>query len=556
LTRGFIDPLRASASLTKGRSQTEYSSARATTSNVSLGYGLQLNRRGFKLPFGGLVDKLPKFLRESEAGKGLRGAGFSLVPSSVRMSSVLSRDQSDYTSFSVPVARADDAGIRPTLALTHLWRNAAGLSWQPLGMLTVSSDLVSTRDLRVYSDSNPLGRLAYAQRRFLLGVPVGVERDRQLTTSLTLTPKISSWLRPRLVTGSTFVLSRTLNSRQPIRENGDSGEFILPQTLNNSRSRELGAALDLSTLLRQAAGDSSKLGAALGRIRPVDLSVRSNRTSTYDLAAFDPSLGYMLALGGLDRFLDQNGTPALGVSDGRTTTLTSGADLPLGFAGTLSYSLTTNTRYQLVGGSRVQTSTRQREWPAGSVRWTQSFRGGPLALITTNLGFRHREGTATQPGGEGGVSNAITSSSLNPDLQVSFRNGISLSIGYASLEQNTANSGNTTLLDQDDITGSFSYAFRLPPSFGRSRRRVRSSVTVVDSKSLTCLERSDGNPCTVVADTRRRELRGGLDTDVATSLSAGLQVGYTLNDARHLNRRTSQISLLASFQLTLDTGSY
>jgi hypothetical protein len=33
-------------------------------------------------------------------------------------------------------------------------------------------------------------------------------------------------------------------------------------------------------------------------------------------------------------------------------------------------------------------------------------------------------------------------------------------------------------------------------------------------------------------------------------------VGYTLNDARHLNRRTSQISLLASFQLTLDTGSY
>jgi hypothetical protein len=556
LTRGLLDPLSLSASLTQGRSQTEYSQTQAKTSNVALGYALLLSRRGFKLPFGGVIGGLPKWLRESEAGKGLSAATFSLTPSSVRMSSVLSRDQGDYSSFAIPIARADDAAIRPTLSLTHLWRNSAGLSWQPLGMLNLSSDLVSTRDLRVYSDSSSLGRVAYAERRFLLGVPVGVERDRTLTSSLSLTPKLTSWLRPRLVTGSSFVLSRTLTSRQPVRVDGDSGEFILPQTLNNSRARELGAALDLSTLLRHAAGDSNKVAVAFGRIRPLDLSVRTNRTSTYDLAAFDPSLGYMLALGGLDRFLDQNGTAALGVSDGRTTTLTSGADLPLGFAGTLSYSLTTNTRYQLVSGGRVQTSTRQREWPAGSVRWTQSFRGGPLALITTNLGFRHREGTATQPGGEGGVSNAITSSSLNPDLQVSFRNGMALSVGYASLEQHTANSGNTTLLDQDDITGSFSYAFRLPPSFGRSRRRVRSSVTVVDSKSLTCLERSDGNPCTVVADTRRRELRGGLDTDVATSLSAGLQVGYTLNDARHLNRRTSQISLLASFQLTLDTGSY
>jgi hypothetical protein len=358
------------------------------------------------------------------------------------------------------------------------------------------------------------------------------------------------------VTGSSFILSRTLTSRQPVRVDGDSGEFILPQTLNNARTREIGAAFDPSTLLRQIAGDSSKVANALGRIRPVDLSVRRNLTSTYDLAAFDPSLGYMLALGGLDRFLVQEGVNALGVSDGNTTTLTSGADLPLGFAGTLSYAITNSIRYQLVSGRTVQTSTRQREWPSGSVRWTQSFRGGPLSLVATNLGFRHREGTATQPSGDGGVSNAITSSSLNPDLQISFRNGIAVSVGYAALSQRTSNSGNTTLLDQDDFTGSFSYAFRLPPSLGRSRRRVRSSVTVVNSKSLTCLERFGGAACTVIADNRRRELRGGLDTDVAKSLSAGLQVGYTLNDARHLNRRTSQISLLASFQLTLDTGTY
>ncbi len=398
-TRGLLDPLSLTASLTQGRSQTEYTEAQAKTSNLSLGYALQLTRRGFRLPFGGVIRGLPKWLRESEAGRGLASGTFSLTPSSLRASSVWSRDQGDYSSFTIPVFRPDDSAIPPTLSLTHLWRNSAGLSWQPLGMLNLSSDIVSTRDLRVYSDSSSLGRVAYAERRFFLGIPVGVERDRLITTSLSLTPKLTSWLRPRLVTGSSFVLSRTLTSRQPVRVDGDSGEFILPQTYNNARTRELGAALDLSTLLRQVSGDSSKVAVALGRIRPVDFSVRTNLTSTYDLAAFDPSLGYMLALGGLDRFLTQEGVSALGVSDGQTTTLTSGADLPLGFAGTLSYALTTSTRYQLVGGRTVPTSTRQHEWPVGSVRWTQSFRGGPLTLVATNLGFRHREGTTTQPGG-------------------------------------------------------------------------------------------------------------------------------------------------------------
>ena len=98
----------------------------------------------------------------------------------------------------------------PTLALTHLWRNAAGLTWQPLGMLNLSGDLTSTRDLRVYPDSTTLGRLAYAERRFLLGIPVGVERDRSLVTALALTPGLASWLRPRFLFNQQLRASRTL----------------------------------------------------------------------------------------------------------------------------------------------------------------------------------------------------------------------------------------------------------------------------------------------------------------------------------------------------------
>jgi hypothetical protein len=503
-----------------------------------------------------LVGGLPGWISESETGKALRDARVSLVPTSLRLSSALTRDRAEQRAFAVPVTRPTDNAVPTTLALTHLWRNAAGLTWQPLGMLTLTSDLTSTRDLRIYPDSTTLGRLAYAERRFLLGVPVGVERDRSLTTALTMAPRVTSWLGLRLASGSNFVLSRSLSSRTPIRSEVDSGAFILPQTLNNLRSWETGFSLDMGRAARGLWGDSSGMARALKGLRPVELTRRVSRNSTFDLAAFDPSVGYMLGLGGLARFLEQDGVDALGAGVTRTTSLTSSADLPLGFSGSASYALTTTDRFQRVGESSVVTVTRQREWPVGNVRWTRVFRGGPLNLFSTSLTFRHREGSSAQPGqGEGVVQSAINSSSLGPELQVGLRNGMSFSFSYSTLEQRTQNSGSATQLDQDDLVGSFTHAFRLPASLGRSRRQVRSSVTATVSSNRSCLERQGETLCTTISDVRRRELRGGLDGDVVGALTAGLEFGYSINEARHINQRTSQISILASFQWSFDTGS-
>ncbi len=336
-----------------------------------------MQRRGINLPFGGLVGGLPRWIRESDAGKGLRNAKLSLVPSIVRLSSGLSRSQADYFSFGAPIARPVDSLVRPTLSLTHLWQNSGGLTWQPLGMLSMNADLGSTRDLRVYPDSSSLGRLLYAERKFLLGVPVGVERDRNLTTALALTPALSSWLRPRFTTASSFILSRTLNTRAPVREFEDSGAFILPQTLNNRRTRELGLSLDLGRAFKRLFGDSGGLGDALGRIRPLDLSSQLTRTSTYDLAAFDPGLKYQLGLGGRESFLFQEGASAVNAAETRTATLASGGDLPFGFSTTLSYSLTRTEQFRRVGEGFAETIIRQREWPAASLRWNRFFTAGP-----------------------------------------------------------------------------------------------------------------------------------------------------------------------------------
>jgi Motility related/secretion protein len=557
LARGFVDPLSLAASLTKGRAATELSEASASAYTLNLTYLLQLKRRGIRLPLGKLAGLLPGFIRSGEAGKSLGRADLNPIPSRIRLVSGLVRDESNATAFRVPVARSDDATLLPTLTLTHVWRNDAGLTWQPLGMLNLSADLSSTRDLRIYPDSNSIGRLAYSERRFFLGVPVGVERDRQLTSLMALTPNLASWFRPRLITTSSFVLSRTLSSREPIRADGDSGAFILPKTLNNSRSNELGAAVDLSRGLQLLVGDSSALGKALARIRPVDLSTRLVRTSTFDLTAFEPSLGYQLALGGLDRFLGQEGSDALGTSEARTATASSGADLPFGFTFTLSHALTRTTRFQRVGDGFIQTETSQREWPIGSIRWSRTFRGGPLALVAVGTSVRERQGSSTQANRAGlPAVSGIRSASITPDVQVSLRNGMSISLGLTSLDQQSESNGNVTRLGQDDVTGSFSYPFRLPQAISRLRKQVRSSLSVLQTDARTCLEQATVIGCRVISDVRRQELHAGLDTDLMQSLTGGLQIGYSVNDARHLSQRTSEISIIASFQLSLFAGDY
>jgi hypothetical protein len=557
LTRGLLDPISVTAHLTQGSTVTELSDAQANSFAVNLNYQLQMRRHGFRLPFGGIVRGLPAWLGKGEFGKGLQGADLSLVPSRIAFSSGINRDEAQFTAFRAPIEQTDDGTLSPTLSLTHVWRNTGGVTWQPLGMLTLSSDLTSTRDLRVYPDSTPLGRLAYAERRFLLGVPVGVERDRTLTTALSLTPKLASWLRPRFLSNSTFLLSRTLSSRGLVRADGDSGAFILPQTLNNSRTNELGASLDFARGIRLLAGDSSTLGKAFSRVRPLDVSTRLTRTSTFDLTAFDASAGYQLALGGLDRFLAQEGASALGASEGRTATVTGGADLPLGLSVTLSHALTRLTRLQQVSGGFVETETRQIEWPIGSIRWSQSFRGGLLTVLSLGTALRHREGSSVQLSQEGApASTAIRSASVNPDMQVGFRNGISLAFGLTSLSQENASNGNETDLDQHDVNGSFAYAFRLPRSLSPGRKLMRSSLSFLSTNARSCLQQRQTEQCAVVSDVGRQEIRGGLDTDLLQELSGGLQFGYSVNDARHLNRRTSQISIIASFQLSLFAGDY
>jgi hypothetical protein len=558
LGRLLLDPLALNAAWGRGASQTEF--ARTTNHNyaLTLSYTLTPQPTRKRLNLGPLVNGLPRWLRDSDLGQGLRQGTYSFAPSSIRLSSGLARDSSDFFSYAVPVQRASDAAILPALGLTHVWRNAAGVNWQPLGLLTLGANLASARDLRDYGDTTSLGRLATAERESFLGLDVGVERDRQLGTQIAVAPRVASWFRPRFNTSSTFALVRNLNSRQPVRAIGDSaGAFFLPQTYNNLRGMELGFAIDYARGMRQVAGDSSGLANVVRRFRPLDVSWRRSRASTYDLATFDPDLAYMLGLGGLEEFLFQEGTQALGVTEQRGRTLATGLDFPFGLAFTLNYAETEVDRYQRVpSGGFLEAITVQREWPSGTVRFTRSFRRGPVALLGVGAALRERSGSTVQPTINTSSFTSNASRAFAPDLQLTFRNGLSLLSNLNLLDQETLNNGNATFLEQTDISGTLTYGFRLPFRIGRERKLARSSVTALLSRADQCLQRRDTVECEVISDTRRQEYRASIDTDIVSTVTAGLQAGYTVNELRHLDRKTSQIFLLATFTLSLFAGDY
>ena len=553
LVRGLIDPLTITARLVTGHTETELSDAESKAADLNAAYNLVIPRVG---PVVNLSRLVPGFLRRTEGGATLQRTRIALAPTNIRLSSGLARDEGEFTSYQVPIERPSDVELVPTRSLNHAWRNNAGLTWQPLGMLVATGDLTSTRDLREYSDSTPIGRLAGESRRAFLGLDVGVERDRQLSTSIALTPRLTSWLRPRFTTRSTFVLSRSLTSRPLVRADDDTlGAFILPQTLNNNRGREIGVSVDVARLARGIGGETGRLAALLGRFRPVDLSTGVVRSSTYDLAAFNPDLDYQLGLGGIDDFLTEEGVDARGAGETRTRAVTTGAELPFGLSFTLRYAETDAIRFQNTGEALRETRTLAEEWPVATLRFSRTFRSGPLSLFTIAAQVRDRSGRTEQPTGAGTTVTGLASSSFAPDVMLSFRNGMRLAVQLANTSQENRGTSSSTFTDQSQRIGTLSHSFRLPRWISNARKRVSASILGRWSDTETCLQSLESEECNSISSTVNNEITAGFRTDISNEFEGGLDFGYTLSEAGHLNRRISTMFLAVNFTLRLFAGN-
>ncbi|HRP08332.1 MAG TPA: hypothetical protein PLL69_07580, partial [Gemmatimonadales bacterium] len=555
----LVNPTRLAGNWSTSDASTEYNESDSRSWGLSLIWNKQLREWGPSLGLSTLTGKLPGWLARSAAGRGLANARLNLVPGQLRFQSELSRTSGRSLAFTVPIERIEDTILIPTQHLTHLWRNMSSMNWSPVGMLTISAGWSSTRDLRLYPDSTTLGRLAGQSRRSMLGMDVGTERDRNVSSSITLSPVLASWLRPRFSTTSSFTLSRSLAARNPVRVDGDTaGAYILPQTLNNARTNEMGIVLEPATLARRAFGDSSGVTRFLNRVRPVDVAWGRTYTSTYDLAAFDPGFDYQFATGGLDQFLEHEGETAIGAGEIRTGRATATIDLPIGLSADIRFGTTESDRYQRTSSGRFAlTTSEQVDWPDATMRWTRSIRQGPVSQLRLNGSIRRRSAMTTTAAVDEGIPPALSSTeSINyrPGFSVYFRNNLSLQ-GDAVVERGERiNNGNLTERTSDRYNLSLTWPIPLPFSDPRDRKLLNTTISASDYAARDCLLQAGAEQCLPISDIRRTELSASFLTDVVGKVvTGGLALQYVLNEFRHLDRRNSNFTVSLTMRMPLSS---
>jgi hypothetical protein len=557
LTRLVLNPFSFNASGSVANSTQSLSDQSSSNWSGSLNYFLNTQRKLLSLHLKRLVSGLPRWLRDSDAGRGLANAGFAPWPTSLGFSSQLTHSMGDLQAYQEPIKVLADTILKPVTSEQYLWRNSASLTWIPFTMLTATGNWSSTRDLREYPDSTSIGRLANAEHESLFGTDVGVESSRNVNSSLAFGPHITSWLSPSVTVGSSFILSRSLTSRNPVRIDGDTaGAYILPETINNGRVTTLRVALDWHKLAQRLFGDTSGISRALVNVRPIEFVRSYTALSTYDLARFNPGLGYQLALGSFSSFLAQNGQEAIGAATGVNTQVNASVDLPGGFAATLSYSSTASDQYQHNEGPTgfLETTGNTVTFPSGRFNWLRTFRNGPIAQVQATATIQRDEATSSSPFADGTTSTASSSTQrFTPDLLLQLRNQLSLRATGEVDRSVTTFAGNTSQTQSSNFSEYLSWQARMPRFLSAARRTITTQVTVTESSTLSCIQQTTDSTCVTSYDLHRFEVNTSFRALLEHSITGALAFGYVHNDVRSLLQLTSTITINATISIPLSS---
>ncbi|HEY4319692.1 MAG TPA: cell surface protein SprA [Gemmatimonadales bacterium] len=554
LARYLVDPFSLSGAGSTGENVTSLSQANADNWSSTLSYFLSLSPRARSLHLRGLAASLPRWLRESTLGRGLAGGSYTLLPTALQFSSSLAHSMGELQSYSEPITTLADTILKPLTSEQYTWRNTAGVTWRPLGMINITTAWASTRDLRDYDDSTTLGRVVNANHRSLFGTDVGVERDRTVANTIGIAPHISSWINPVATIGTNFQLSRSLASRNPVRIDGDTaGAYILPQTIDNSRFLDLHLLLDPHLLMQRILGDSSRIARALTRFRPIDVSRRTTLESTFDLATFNPSLGYQLALGSFDSFLHRDGQQAIGAATGVTTSGTLSMILPGNFSADLRYGSTASDRYEQNGvGGFLESSGTTTAWPAGRMSWGRVFPGGFLTSVSASSSIERDRATSLSPFSDNTTASSVSDASrLSPNLVVIFRNGMSVTMNGEIDHSTATTNGNVAQTNALTVSSEFSMTTRMPRFVSATRRNMTASVRVTQNSSGSCVQQASDSACVSYYDVVRTEMSGTLSAVLEHGISAGFSGGYVFNNVRSAGAKTSTITLNIFIRLPL-----
>ncbi|HJU64621.1 MAG TPA: cell surface protein SprA, partial [Gemmatimonadaceae bacterium] len=274
----IVNNLALQATYASSSAESEFQTGRSSSFTSSLDYNLTSRGRTTPLPgwLNRTLGRLPGWLRETEFVRAVRGSALRWTPTQVRFTTGYARNVDRRTSFTLPIASPDDSGRRVD-GLTSVWRNMGVVELRPFNSLTARWNLTSWRDMRDYGDSTTVARAAEAERERLLGMDVGLERERQMTTVISAAPVVTSWLRPRLEFSGSYSMLRDPNARGLIADVG--GELHLPRRVSNSQGLGATTIVDLGRLMTIYSGEASLWRQVARVVQPVEVIWRRDLRS-------------------------------------------------------------------------------------------------------------------------------------------------------------------------------------------------------------------------------------------------------------------------------------
>ena len=567
LSDGWLAPLvnnlGASANFGSAKSRSEYQDGTSSTYNAGIDYVLASQARARPMPrwVNGALGALPSWLQNTEWVRALRNAQMRLNPTSLRFSSSVARMEDRRTAFLKPAESITDTG-RVVTGLTHVWRNVAGVELRPFDALSARWDFSSLRDLRQYGDSSPTAIVATGERSKLLGMDMGLERERQMNAALGFTPTLVFWMRPRLDVTSAYTMQRDPMSRTLVRDADSTGGFHLPRRVNSTQTVMLGANIDLPAALRAYLHDSLVTPALAQLLQPVDIQASRSLVSAFDGAPFTPGLGYQFGWGGIDHFRTQNGLNATSAGSNAQVTIGTGLRLPFGMSVTTRLQKV-NSRNWTRRFDNTQTVIDGEQFTLPDVALRISLHPAFASRLITSVGgsvrYLNTRQSSVVPSEFAGVPadlrvSRVTSTPINGSVTWNFGTGLVTSFGVGATHRVDSMPGSIAESRARELNADISRALKMPARW-KLKNDLRTRISYQQSSAQSWVQnQSAESRRSRLSDNGRQALNLNADADVAENLTFSLTGARIVTFDNNLNRRFSQIVFTAVLQVSFFAG--
>lgn len=559
----IVNNVTLNSSVGTASSRDTYSTASHALFTADLAYAIGGGPNTRPMPgwWSHALDGLPAWLSTSELAQATEGAQLRTNPATFRFNTGYTRGDDRVSSFTLVAASPlDTAAIVSNL--TDYWRNAASVDVRPFDALDARWEFSSLRDLRHYGDTSLAASAATSERTNFLGVAGGLEREREISTSVNFMPRLKGWLRPRFDFSTGYAMLRDPNTTQLLHAGDSTAVLRLPERLNALQSLNTGAAVDLVRVASAWTPDTALIRRLAGTVLPLDFNYSRMLNSEFDGTPYTPGLGYQLGLTGTTGFLIEHGLLASSAGSNAVVTLTEGFKLPFGI--TLSARMQRlATRNWLSGTDTSQTAIDGEQFTFPDLTLRATYHPRALQKYVTSLTASVRYVLTDQRSSAPAVSTLLPADLRMSRVQsypvgatIVWNDVGNLTTGFSIGPTFRVDSlpGSITDSRAQDLSVDASRSFLLPAEWqARSALRMRLGFQQTTARS----DVSNGLAAGLrsrIADNGRRAITLNADTDIAENLTFSLQSAQIVTFDNTLNRKLTQVVLSAVLQIKYFAG--